>query len=311
MLRIIFFGTPKFSATVLNFLVEKKANILAVVTKPDRPKGRSGKPQPPPVKEVAQLHRIPVYQPLKASDPEFASILNDLKPDFFVVVAYSEIFKENLLKLPKLACLNVHASLLPKYRGAAPIQRAIMNGERETGVTIMSMARELDTGNMLAIAKTEIKEDMTTGELSQILSEIGAIALWDVIQQYEKGDVVSIPQNDAEATYAKKITPEDARVRWDLSAKMIHDQIRAVTPNPGAWCWIEYKGERKRLLIKRARCHDFPSGEPSKLLLKPGLFIGCGKGSLELIEVQLEGKKTLPISEFLRGISKDALHFLI
>jgi methionyl-tRNA formyltransferase len=312
MLRIIFFGTPKFSATVLDYLLRQNANIVAVVTKPNRPKGRSGKLLPPPVKEIAEVHGLPVYQPPKASDIEFAAILKNLKPDLFVVVAYSEIFKENLLAMPKLGCLNVHASILPKYRGAAPIQRAIMTGETETGVTIMSMAKELDAGNMLAIAKTEIREDMTAGELSEILSQIGAVALWEVIQKYEAGHIESIPQDAKEATYAKKISTEDAKINWQLPAKTTHDQIRGVTPNPGAWCWIEYKGEKKRLLIKKTSYNHSFAGNPGEMFFQSSqLWVACSQGAIQLLEVQLEGKKALSALEFLRGISQETLHFLI
>lgn len=310
MLKIVFFGTPKFSATILAFLLKQPIQILAVVTKPDKPRGRSGTPQPSAVKELALEHQLPVYQPFRASSPEFAEFLSTLQADLFVVVAYSEILKENLLKMPRLDCLNVHASLLPKYRGAAPIQWSIMEGEKESGVTIMSMAKELDAGDMLAVAKAPIHEEMTAGELSDILAQIGAEALWKVLQAYESGNVKRYQQDPSQVTYAKKLTSADGRIDWEESAQAIHNRVRGLNPKPGAWCFIRVKGEEKRLLIKKARVESVVNSEhPGTILQEKGLVIACGSGTLRLLEVQLEGKKALSAEEFLRGFSSESKEF--
>ncbi len=210
MLRIVYFGTPQFSATVLDFLLKQKVQIVACVTKPDKPQKRSKAPVPSPVKVVAESHHIPLLQPLKASDPEFAEKeLRPLNADLFIVVAYSEILKENLLAMPRLGCINVHASLLPKYRGAAPIQRCIMAGDKESGVTIMAMQIKLDAGGMLKVAKTKIDDEMTAGELSTILSHIGSEALWEVIQKVENGQILPEPQDSSKVTQAPKLTSDE------------------------------------------------------------------------------------------------------
>ncbi len=243
-LKVVFFGTPAFAATVLKQLISHHIQIVGVVTKPDKPKGRSLQMQPSAVKILALSEGLPVLQPAKASHPDFVEILKQYQPDLLVVVAYSEILKENLLRLPKRGCINVHASLLPKYRGAAPIQRCIMEGEKESGVTIMAMAPELDAGDILAVAKTPIPDDMTAGELSVILSQLGAEALLTVLDQYEKGEASPIPQEAALATYARKLKAEDGEVDFRLPAKVVHDRIRGVTPKPGAWCWILLRGKK-------------------------------------------------------------------
>lgn len=315
-MRIVFFGTPDFSATLLTFLIDQGVDIAAVVTRPDKPQGRSSKPQFSAVKKLALQKNLPLYQPPKASDPLFAEELKKLHADLFVVAAYAEILKENILSITPLGCINVHASILPKYRGAAPIQRAIMTGEREGGITIMKMVLELDAGDMYSVAKTPITETMTTGELTAHFAVIGGPALWQVMQDLEKGTARPIPQDSSQATYAKKITTEDAQINWNHSSWQIDCQIRGVTPNPGAWCWIELRGEKKRLLIKKAQKilesyelllsqpGEIVSSEPSRLI------ISCGEGALEIFELQLEGKQSMTTSNFLKGISKKQIVFL-
>ncbi len=310
MLKIVFFGTPQFAATVLDFLLKQPLDVLAVVTKPDKPKGRSGVPRPPPVKVLAEKHRLPIYQPIKASAPEFADFLKTLEADLFVVVAYSEILRDNLLQIPKRGCINVHASLLPKYRGAAPIQRCIIAGEKESGVTIMSMAKELDAGDILGVAKVPISDEMTSGELFEALSHIGAKALWDVLQEIEKGSAKRLPQHPESATYAKKLVPEEGELDWKKSATELHNLVRGVTPKPGAWCWVSIRGEQKRLLIKKTHVQKPLQGVPGTLLPSPELTIACSQDALQLVEVQLEGKKTVTAEEFLRGYAKSDLKFI-
>lgn len=300
-MKIVFFGTPLFAATVLEYLLHNHVEVVAVVTKPDRPKGRSGQPQPPPVKLIAQKHHLPLYQPLKASSPDFAKELATFNADLFIVVAYSEILRENILQLPRLDCINVHASLLPKYRGAAPIQRCIMAGEKQSGVTIMSMVKELDAGDMIAVSTIHIDDQMTAGDLSIALSEIGAEALLKVIHAYTHGTVKKTPQDHTKATYASKLNSEDGKINWARPAYEVHNHIRGVTPSPGAWCWIDIRGEKKRLSIKKSTLQTY-SGSPGKRILEAsGWTVGCLEGAISIIEVQLEGKKALSAAEFVRG----------
>jgi len=311
-LRIIFFGTPQFASTILHYLIDQKVEVMAVVTRPDKPRGRSGKPAYSPVKELALSKNLPIYQPHKASSEAFAAFLRTLDADFFIVAAYAEILKQNILDIPRFGCLNVHGSILPKYRGAAPVQRAIMAGEKQTGVTIMKLALEMDAGDILAIRKTEITPDMTAGELMEILADQGKVALFEVMRDIKQGTITPIKQNPSLATFAKKIKPEDAEVNWTLSAETLHNLIRGVTPNPGAWCWVEIKGEKKRLLLKKTLLYP-TSGLPGDILSQSPteLIVGCGEGSLRLLEIQLEGKKSLPVDVFLRGISLEKIRFLV
>ncbi|MFZ0564867.1 MAG: methionyl-tRNA formyltransferase [Chlamydiales bacterium] len=312
-LRIIFFGTPPFAATILDYLLKKKVQVIAVVSRPDKPKGRSSQPQPTAVKSLALANELPIYQPAKVSDPEFVAFLKTLQADLFVVAAFAEILKENVLETPPYGCINVHASVLPKYRGAAPIQRCIMAGEKESGVTIMKMARELDAGAILSIVRTAITEEMTAGELSQILADLGAKALYEVLCDLEKGSLTPIEQDSSQMTYAKKLKPEEGFIDWNHACEPIHNQIRGVTPKPGAWCWIWVRGKRKRLLIKRAVREISLKGAPAEILStskNPGkLIIGCAKGAIRLLEIQLEGKQPMAVDHFLRGIAIDHIRF--
>ncbi len=296
-LKIVFFGTPSIAGEILKYLLDNQVEVLAVVTKQDKPLGRKKELIPPPVKVLAKERGIAVYQPVKASDPEFVSFLKTLHADLFVVAAFSEILKENLLEVSRLGCINVHASLLPKFRGAAPIQRCIMAGEKESGVTIMMMDKGLDTGGMLTVVKTSIYPDMNAGELAEQLIIIGSKALLHVIQNFEA--YTPIAQKNEESTYAKKLSLEDAEIMWDAPADQIYNQIRGVSPKPGAWCIVEVHGERKRLKLKKARLSSL-QGIPGKIVGKP-LIVACQSGAIEILEVQLEGKKELPSELFMRG----------
>ena len=297
-MKIVFFGTPAIAAAILNSLLDHAVDVVAVVTRPDKPVGRKKELVPPPVKRLALERNLPVYQPPKASDPSFVSFLKELGADLFVVAAYSEILKENLLETPPLGCINVHASLLPKYRGAAPIERCIMAGEKESGVTIMKMDKGLDTGGMLKVVKTPIGPDMNAGELALKLIEIGSEALLDVIQNFEA--YTPVPQPDEPTVYAKKLSPEDGQILWDAPAEEIYNRIRGVSPKPGAWCMVQVRGEQKRLKVKRARLSSL-KGEAGRVVGEP-LIIACQTGAIELLNVQLEGKKELSSELFVRGI---------
>jgi len=310
-MKIIFFGTPTFASETLRFLIEHNVEIIGVVTKPDKPVGRSGRPVPSPVKQTAleRLPQVPLFQPEKASTPEFVETLKPLDADLFVVVAYGEIISQALLDLPKVACLNVHASLLPKYRGAAPIQRAIMNGEKESGVTVMHMVRKMDAGPMIRQARVKIGSNTTAGELHDLLQIEGAKLLLEVLRDFERGLVKEFPQDESQATYASKIELEDAQVHWDLPARDIHNLIRGTTPYPGAWCLIEHRGVKKRLKILQSRVVLGYTKTPGEFLEfgADGIIVACAEEALRLLEVKLEGKNAMKAEEFARGYSSKEL----
>lgn len=312
-MRIVFFGTPAFAASILDFLLKKPIEIVAIVTKPDKPKGRSLVMQPTAVKLTAQNNapHIPFFQPPKASAPEFAEILQQFKADLFVVVAYSEIIKENLLQMPRLGCINIHASLLPKYRGAAPIQRCLIAGEQESGVTIIKMVKELDAGDMLAAEKCHIPIDMDAGELSEALCQLGQKLVWQVIQNYANDQVIAVPQNHAQATFAPKVNSADGLINWSKPAVEIHNLIRGLTPRPGAWCIVNIKNQPKRIIIKKTQIINDTTqyGNSGSILEQPGLVVSCGQGALKILELQLEGRKSIAADEFIRGFDKNNLIF--
>lgn len=308
MSKVIFFGTPPFAAEVLQYLLEHGIEIAAVVTKPDRPKGRSGTPVATPVKEVA-LHQnppIPVHQPKLVSDPNFAPTLKAYGADLFVVVAYGEIIKQHLLDMPTKGCINLHASLLPKYRGAAPIQHAILAGEKESGVTIIHMVKKMDAGDMIYTVKVPIPPNMTFGELENELCREGKKALLKVIRDLEKGIDNRTPQDEAKMTLAPKIELENCEIHWNEPAQKIHNLIRGVNPYPGAWCYVHVKDQKLRLKVLKSELAG-GEGTPGEILHygKGGIVIACLEGALKLLQVQLEGKKAMSAEEFSRGIPKD------
>jgi methionyl-tRNA formyltransferase len=304
-MKIIYFGTPVFAAKVLTYLLENGVNISAVITKPDKAKGRSNELVPTPVKQVALAHQLPVYQPEIVSDPAFAPTLEAYQADLFVVVAYGEIIKQHLLDMPQKGCINVHASLLPKWRGAAPIQRSIIHGDHKSGVTIMYMVRKMDAGDMIKTVEVPIGPNTTFGQLEEALCEAGKHALLEVIRSLEKGPVNRTPQNHEEMTLAPKIELEDCEINWENSAQDIHNLIRGVNPYPGAWCFVSVKGDKKRLKIYTSELLS-ENVPPKKIKAdKKGLIAGCGTHSLRLVDVQLEGKKAMTSAELLRGISID------
>ncbi|HEY5235559.1 MAG TPA: methionyl-tRNA formyltransferase, partial [Rhabdochlamydiaceae bacterium] len=269
---------------------------------------RSLKVSSPPVKELIQktYPDLPVLQPLKASTPECAEHLKKFNPDLFIVAAYGEILKSFILDMPSMGAINVHGSLLPKYRGAAPIQRCLMNGDQETGVTIIKMVLEMDAGDMLEKAAVSLSSSTTFGELEETLSKIACPALLKVIGQIKEGALHPVSQDLSQVTFASKISSAETEIKWNRPATEIHNLIRGISPQPGAWCWVEIGADKKRLKIKRS---EVVSG----LVSDQGYFgenivfsdkewiVACETGALKLLEVQLEGKKSLPIGEFLRG----------
>jgi methionyl-tRNA formyltransferase len=313
-MKVIFFGTPAFAAATLQYLLKYQVNIVAVVTKPDRPQGRSSHPIPTAVKQatLSEGKTIPLFQPAIISAPEFTPLLKSFDADLFVVVAFGEIIKEHLLNMPKIACINLHASLLPKYRGAAPIQRCIINGEEETGVTIMHMAKKMDAGDIISTIKVPIGLETSYGELEEKLCVAGCELLLKTIHDFERGTVLRTVQNHEAATYAPKIELEDCQIDWKLPAVSIHNLVRGVNPSPGAWCWVEVKGEKKRLGIIKTHVLSEATGNPGQILFatKEGIAISTGQQAIRVVELRLEGKKAMNANDFLRGIPSNALLFL-
>lgn len=311
-MNIIFFGTPQFAADVLSYLLSEGIAIQAVITKPDKPKGRSAALQPTPVKQIALAHQLPIYQPELVSSPDFSPILKDYNPDLFVVVAYGEIIKQHLLDMPKLGCINLHASLLPKYRGAAPIQQAIINGETESGVTIMHMAKKMDAGDIIKIVSVPIGPDTTYGELEQLLLNAGSQALLEVIRNFEGGSVSRTEQDHSKATFAPKIELENCEIDWQKPAQQLHNLIRGVYPHPGAWCQAAVRNQPLRLKVYKTKKRMEKGSCPGEILHygKDGLVIACGKEALEILDLQLEGKKRMTAEEFMRGVPRDQFKLL-
>lgn len=306
-MRIIYFGTPPFAAEVLKFLIENDIEVLAIVTKPDRPRGRSGKPAFSAVKELATTTYpdIPLYQPDKASTPAFEEEMRKYGADLFVVVAYGEIMKQPLLDLPKEGCINLHASLLPKYRGAAPIQFALLDGAKETGVTIIEMVLKMDAGDMLAQEKIPIPKEMNCAELEERLCLLGGETLLRVIRKFAYHNTQKKPQNPHEATYVQKIDPTMAEINWDQPAETAHNQVRAFSPRPGAWTEVEINGQWKRLKIFKTKVvEDKSKVGTTSSFSKNEWIVACRDGALSLLEVQLEGKKRLSIENFALAFQK-------
>ncbi|HPE85149.1 MAG: methionyl-tRNA formyltransferase [Chlamydiia bacterium] len=301
-MRVVFFGTPTYAEHILSYLIDSKIEIVAIVTRPDKPKGRARKMQSPPVKLLAQklLPNVPIFQPSKASTPEFTQTLQEIKADLFVVVAYGEIIKQFLLDIPPLGCINVHFSLLPRWRGAAPMQHALLAGDKETGVSIIRMVLAMDAGDILGQEKIAIPESMTCGELAQKLCQIAGPLLVQVIKELKDNKTHPVQQDPRFITMAPKITPESARIDWDQNAADIHNKIRALNPHPGAWCEVEVGGQIKRLKILRSEIHLANLNQYSK----EGWFKACGHGTLKLLEVQLEGKRAMSTKEFISGVSQ-------
>ncbi len=303
-MNIVFFGTSNFASTLLDCLLKHKLNIVAVVTRTDKPQGRSLKVSSPPVKELMQktYPDVPVLQPLKASTPEFAEHLKKYNPDLFIVADYGEILKSLILDMPSLGAINVHGSMLPKYRGAAPIQRSLINGDLKTSISIVKMVLALDAGDVLAHEEIDLPSSMTFGELAQKMSLLSCPLLIKVIHQIKDGTLQPVPQDPSQVTFAAKITPAEMEIKWNRSAAEIHNLIRGISPQPGAWCWVQIGADKKRLKIKRSEVVTGQAYFGENIVFSDKEWIvACGTGALKLLEVQLEGKKSLPIGEFLRG----------
>ena len=303
-LRVVFMGTAELACASLEALCRAPdLRVVAVVTQPDKPRGRELKLQPTPVKVVAVRHELPVHQPLKARAPEFVDRLRGLAPDLIVVAAYGQILPQSILDIPKHGCLNVHTSLLPKYRGAAPIQWAILNGELETGVTIMKMDAGLDTGDIVAETRTPMADTDNAQTLHDRLAKLGADLLVRTIPEYVAGRMTPRPQPKEGATYARKITKEDGRIDWSRPARDVWNQVRAFTPWPGAFTHLARDGGLKLLKIWDAAVQEHAFKTPGEILEagKFGIVVACGEHALRILELQLEGGKRLAAQQFLAG----------
>lgn len=296
-MRILYMGTPDFAMEPLRLLAESGHTICGVITQPDKPKGRGHKLTPPPVKVLAEELGIPVYQPTKLKDNALLPLLEELQPELIAVTAYGRILPPYILNFPRYGCVNLHASLLPKYRGAAPIQWAVIDGEEKSGVTTMLMNEGLDTGDMLLKAEVEITPETTGGMLHDALMEVGAPLLLETVNRLEEGTIVPEPQDDSKSCYAPMLNKENCRIDWNRSAKEIVRLIRGLNPFPAAYTILDgmvlkvYNAEASAL-----------SGEPGKLLAsEKELIVGCADGSVTLTDVMLAGKKRMSAADLLRG----------
>ena len=299
-MKIVYMGTPDFAVPPLAALVQNGYEVTAVVTQPDKPKGRGKTLLPTPVKEEAMKHDIPVYQPLKVREPEFVETLKKLEPDMIIVAAFGQIIPKAILDMPRFGCVNVHASLLPKYRGAAPIQWAVLNGDQVTGVTTMRMDEGLDTGDMIMKQEVIVDEDETGGSLFDKLSGVGAKLCVKTMEAIENGTAVYTPQDDALATHTGKIQKEMGSIDWSKDAEVIERLVRGLNPWPSAYTRID----DKNLKIWRAKVisHEVKAAPGCILkVTKDELEVQTGNGVLALLEVQLEGKKRMTTDAFLRG----------
>lgn len=295
-MRIVFMGTPDFAVPCLQRLLEDGHEVPAVFTQPDKPVGRHAVLTPPPVKQLALSRGIPVYQPTKMRDGTVAALLRELAPDCLVVVAYGRILPQEILDVPPRGCVNIHGSLLPRYRGAAPIQWSVIRGETVTGVTSMFMDAGMDTGDIIDTLTTPIGENETAGELFERLAPLGARLLSTTLAAIADGTVTRRPQNDAEATMAPML--EKAMGRLDLTrpAQELHNQVRGMNPWPGAFC----TAGGKTLKIHETRVAA-GSGAPGTLLCADPVTVACGEGALQLVTVQPEGKPRMAAEAWLRG----------
>ncbi len=304
LLRVVFMGTPDFAVPSLQKLLAGEDIVVGVMTQPDQPSGRGMAMRAPPVKLLAASRGIPVFQPAKLRVPGVLEQLHVWHPDLIIVAAYGKILPNAILDLPPLGCINVHASLLPKYRGAGPIQWAIARGETETGITIMRISERMDSGDMLLQKAIPIAPDDTGGSLHDKLAQFGADTLGEALRLLKQGQLVARPQNEADATYAPLIKKEDGRIDWSREAIVIERHIRAFNPWPSAYTTVN--GKLLKIFAAHVESHSrHSSAAPGTIteITPVSLVVATGAEALALTEVQLEGKKRLPIEEFLRGYS--------
>ena len=297
-MRVVFMGTPDIAATCLKKILADGFDVVGVYTQPDRPKGRGMKMVFSPVKEVALANNIPVLQPENFRADEDVEALRDLKPDVVAVVAYGRILPQRVLDIPAKGCVNIHASLLPQYRGSAPYQWAVLDGLTETGVTAQHMALKMDAGDIIDVAKTPIGENETAGELLDKLAVLGADLLSRVLTKFENGDVAGAPQNEAEVSFAPMLDKSMCPIDWSQTAQQVHNHVRGLHPWPVAT--MELKGQKFK--VHATRIVD-GTGKPGQILglTKTGLKIACGEGAVEVIQLQAEGGTRMAAPDYFRG----------
>lgn len=307
-LRIVFAGTPDFAAAHLQALLDSPHQVIAVLTQPDRKAGRGKSLRPSPVKQLALDHELPVYQPLSLKDAGTETLLRELTPDLMVVVAYGLLLPQAILDIPRLGCINVHASLLPRWRGAAPIERAILAGDKQSGISIMQMDAGLDTGDILATGATDITPEDNSAMLTERLIHIGQELLLETLDRLgnqSRGELQSTPQDESLCTYADKLSKEDASIDWQSGADQILRQMRAFFPRSPAFSFMGK--ERVRLLdgykVSNHSLKNQGSASPGEILQadKSGLLVACSQGALQLTRVQLAGKKPVSVAELLNA----------
>ncbi|MCP1132847.1 methionyl-tRNA formyltransferase [Paenibacillus polysaccharolyticus] len=309
-MNIVFMGTPEFAVPSLDMLMAEGYHVVGVVTQPDKPQGRKKVLTPTPVKAAAERHGLPVFQPVKLRDPEAVARLAEWKPDLIVTAAFGQILPKAVLDMPVRGCVNVHGSLLPKYRGGAPIQRSIINGESVTGVTLMYMAEGLDTGDMISRVEVPITDEDTSGTMFVKLSEAGSKLLQAEMPRLIAGETTAVPQNDEEASYARNLTREDEKMDWNRTSRELFNQIRGLVPFSGAFTmWDEQVFKvwaacnPDQVANEASSVSSAGQAEPGTVLQlnKSGIEIKTGNGSLWLTEVQPAGKKVMQAADFARG----------
>lgn len=299
-MKLVFMGTSDFAVPVLQEIIKSGHTVVGIVTKPDRPKGRGGRTYPTPVKQIALENGIPVIETSRIRDEESIKKVKELDPDLIAVVSFGQIIPSELLYYAKYGCINLHPSLLPRYRGPAPIQRALMAGETRTGVSTMFLDEGLDTGDIIMQQEITIPADYDYGRLEQILAQAGALLMVDTINSIADDQASRRIQESEQATYAPLITKEDEKIDWSWPAANIHNQIRGMSPFPGAYASLG----KTRFKIYRARAvNNVKGGEPGEIkeITDEGILVCTGSGILEILEVQREGKKRMPCSDFLQG----------
>ncbi|MBI1941413.1 MAG: methionyl-tRNA formyltransferase [Acidobacteria bacterium] len=302
-MNLIFCGTPQFAVPTLEKLLAEKFNFELVITNPDEPSGRGYELKPPPVKQVAEKAGLKIFQPAKMKDPATREFLSEFHPDAMVVVAYGHIIPPWMIELPRVGCINLHASLLPKYRGAAPIQWSLIHGERTTGVTTMLIDPGMDTGDVLLQRQVEVRDDDTTETLSERLGALGADLMVETLRGLERGEITPHPQDHAQATLAPMLKKEHGRINWSLPAQEIAWRVRGLRPWPGAYTTFRGKMLHIWAALPAIIVGPTPS-EPSELFVEPGkLLVACGAGTiLQIQELQLEGRKRISARDFINGV---------
>ncbi len=304
-MKIVFMGTPEFAVPCLQAIIDKGHEVLAVVTQPDRAKGRGNKLTPPPVKVLAEQHQMKVLQPEKVKTPEFVEILKELAPDVIVVVAFGQLLSQAILDIPPMGCINVHGSLLPKYRGAGPIQWSIINGDKTTGVTTMYMDKGMDTGDMILKHEFEILDTDTYESLGIRMADIGAQALLDTLQLIEESKAPRTPQDGALATHAPMLDKNIGKIDWSKSAREIFNLIRGTYPWPGTYSF--YQGKKFKIFNVEMFNEEAVNAEWGKVteMGKDYMMVSCSRGFIKIKELQFENEKRMGVEAYLRGHNID------